>query len=274
MMRTLLSALILSALSSAAVAHDPSSATYIANEGVLVTSGETKVMFDPLFREGFGTYLTVPDDTHTKMMNGEAPFDGVDAVFISHAHGDHFAAKDVAAYLDAQPEVTLFAPQQAIDRLMLAADPKSGIAGRVVAFDLAAGDAVQNETRGDITAEAVRIPHAGWPAPRRASVQNIVFRVTLNEDVTVMHMGDADVNMAHYRPHAAHWQARGTDTAFPPYWMLTAPGGSQILEYMNVESSVGTHVPIKVPSDLKNSGKDYFSVPGETRVIGGGHAHD
>lgn len=273
MRRTLFSALMFSALSSAAFAHD-SEARYIANEGVLVTSGETKIMFDPLFSEGFGTYLTVPAETRAKMMAGQVPFDGVDAVFISHAHGDHFAAKDVAAYLDAQPGVMLFAPQQAIDRLMLAADPKSGIADRVVAFDLAAGDAAQNETRGDITAEAVRIPHAGWPAPRRASVQNIVFRVTLNADVTVMHMGDADVNIVHYRPHAAHWQARGTDTAFPPYWMLTAPGGSQILEYMNVESSVGTHVPIKVPSDLKNSGKDYFSVPGETRLIGGGHAHD
>jgi len=267
MKRTLFSALIISVLSSAAMAHDPA-AHYIANEGVLVTNGDTKIMFDPLFDEGFGIYQIVPVETRAKMMKGEGPFDGIDAVFISHAHGDHFAAKDMAAYLEAQPDVHLFAPQQAVDRLMLALASDADIAGRIHAFKLEEGDSAITKSIEGITAEAVRIAHSG----NRPTIENTVFRVTLNDDITVMHMGDANANIHTYRPHQDHWNAKETHMAFPPYWLLTNARGLQIIDYMNIDQTVGTHVPINVPRDLKRSGADYFSKPGETRVIG--HEHE
>jgi len=37
---------------------------------------------------------------------------------------------------------------------------------------------------------------------------------------------------------------------------------------MNIDKSIGVHVPLEVPQDLKDSGQDYFSVSGETREIG------
>ena len=36
-------------------------AHYLANAGVLITNGETKVVFDPLFRNDFGTYQLLPE---------------------------------------------------------------------------------------------------------------------------------------------------------------------------------------------------------------------
>lgn len=103
--------------------------------------------------------------------------------------------------------------------------------------------------------------------PRRAMVQNMVFRVTLGDGPTVMHMGDADPRAQHYVPFDNHWQAQITDLGLPPYWFLTSPGGPQILKNINVVKSVGTHVPLQVPEDLENSGADYFSISGESRVI-------
>ena len=47
---------------------------------------------------------------------------------------------------------------------------------------------------GPLLVEAVRIPHSGWP-DHRADVENIVFRVTLDKETTVMHFGDADVDL-------------------------------------------------------------------------------
>ena len=84
-----------------------------------------------------------------------------------------------------------------------------------------------------------------------------------------MHMGDADPRRQHFIPHKDHWAEQRTDTAFPPYWFLTSMQGRNILsDDMNVAKSIGIHVPIKVPEDLKKSGQDYFSVSGETREIG------
>ena len=82
-------------------------------------------------------------------------------------------------------------------------------------------------------------------------------------------MGDADPRRQHFIPHKEHWAAKRTDTAFPPYWFLTSLQGRNILsDDMNVAKSTGVHVPLKIPTDLKESGQDYFSKPGETREIG------
>jgi len=91
----------------------------------------------------------------------------------------------------------------------------------------------------------------------------------LGDGATVMHMGDADPRRQHFIPHKAHWAEKRTDSAFPPYWFLTSSQGRNILsDDMNVANSIGIHVPLKVPADLKESGQDYFSVGGETREIG------
>jgi len=244
-------------------------ARYIANEGVLISQGDTKIMFDPLPLSGFGTYSDVPQSTQRKIMAGEGAYAGVDAVFISHAHRDHFSAKNMMAYMATHRDVRLVAPQQALDAMQAHSDWDESLLPRITAINLEAGDAPKSITLENIHATAVRIPHAGWPAPARAAVQNIVFRVTLDEKATVMHMGDADPNPVHFDAHTDHWQNTRTDTAFPPYWFFLSENGQAILSNdINADKAIGTHVPIKVPQKLKDSGADYFSVFEETRKVG------
>ena len=52
------------------------SAQYLANEGLMVVHGETKVVFDPLFRNGYGQYQLLPKPMEEALFAGEAPFDG------------------------------------------------------------------------------------------------------------------------------------------------------------------------------------------------------
>jgi len=82
-MKAFILASILTCLSGAAFAHGPSStAHYIANEAILVSHGETKVMFDPLPLSGFGVYPETPKADIAQMMKGEGPYAGMTAVFI------------------------------------------------------------------------------------------------------------------------------------------------------------------------------------------------
>ena len=114
--------------------------------------------------------------------------------------------------------------------------------------------------------EAVRIAHAG--GPDRREIENIAYRVRLPDDGVVMHLGDADPAPVHYADYAAHWGARATDVAFPPYWFFAAPQGQAFLtEQLNARHSVGVHVPVEIPAALTNSGADFFSKPGEERTI-------
>ena len=155
-------------------------AFYMANEAVMVTDGDTKVLFDPLYPESYGQYLLVPEAMREALFAGYEPFDGVDAIFVSHFHGDHFSAEDMLRLLIAQPDIILYAPQQAVLAMRSIADPEQELVfDRVNGVDLEYQDAPVILSMDKLKVEAVRIPHSGWPTGR-LNVQNIVWRVTLN----------------------------------------------------------------------------------------------
>jgi L-ascorbate metabolism protein UlaG (beta-lactamase superfamily) len=245
------------------------SAQYLGNEAVLITTDQHKLLFDPFFHKTFGIYQAVPDSIRQSMMDGKAPYNNVDFMFISHAHDDHFSAQDVLTYLTQHKHVKLFAPRQAVNQLT-SLKPDKTIKDRLFSISLLPETIAWKKTIDNTLIEAVRIPHAGWPA--RADVENLVFRVTDNSSdnkkVTVMHMGDADPNPKHFLTHKNHWQKRKTSTAFPPYWFMLSREGQYILNnIINSHHNVGIHVPVKVPENLKQSGYDYFSKPGEQQEI-------
>ena len=267
----LLSALLTPAMTTAA--DENARATYLANEGVLIARGETKILFDPLFDNAFGQYQLLPRDMEKKLLAGDAPFDGVDAVFVSHAHGDHFSSALMLAYLRAQTGVTLYAPMQAVTALRRdSEDGDSGIFDRVIGLAIEVGDpAVEFEQNG-ISINAVRIPHSGWPN-RMTDIENLAFRVTLDEELTVVHLGDADPSLDHFRRQSDYWRRRQTDLALPPYWFFLSDEGEAVLaDEIRPGLAVGVHVPEQMPDDPADrpaevQGYDLFTEPGEYREI-------
>lgn len=248
-------------------AHD-ASATYVANEAVLVINGDKKVLFDPFFHKAFGIYQLVPQSTKQAIFAGKTPFDNITAIVISHAHADHFAADDVLRYLKDYPNTKLVGPSQAINELR-ALKGAQLVEDQLKGIHLGFNDAPKSVEVAGLLIEAVRIPHAGWP--NRADIENMVFRVTLQDPklpLTVMHMGDADPDYDHYLPYKEHWQARKTHTNFPPYWFYYSLEGKDIIDsLLNTQHSIGVHVPVKVPKELIDTGEDFFSKPGESRIL-------
>lgn len=240
-------------------------ARYLANAGVMVVAGQKKVLFDPFFATNFGIYQVVPEGERRAVMSGEPPYNNISAVFISHAHADHFDASAVTTYLQRHPAVRLFAPQQAVSKMALDETPQT-LQERVTGIRLSFGDNAWLRAEKGLALDAVRIPHAGWPG--RAEIENLLFRVSFSDQTTVIHLGDADVDINHYLPYRAHWQSKVTHWAFPPYWFYYSMEGRDILsEVIKAQHSTGMHVPITVPGFLKRESHDYFHQSGETRVI-------
>src|SRR5262245_28867439 len=91
--------------------------TFLANEGVMLSSGRQKVLIAALFLK-YGPEYTVPDDsTQVSLQRARPPFDSVDVVLVTHRHGDHFHPVPIAAQLRANPRATLLTSQQVIDSL-------------------------------------------------------------------------------------------------------------------------------------------------------------
>lgn len=251
-------------------AQSTSRIQYLANEGVMVTHEQTKILIDPLFNNSYGQYQMVPDDVRAAMFAGDPPFERVDGAFVSHFHGDHFSAEDMLRLLRAQTGMRLYAPAQAVLALReLSGTDDAGIFDRVVGLDLEYGDApVRIETDG-LLIEAVHIPHSGWPTAR-TDVQNLAYRITLNDNSTVLHMGDADARVVHFAADEEYWEERTIDMALPPYWFFGSDDGLEILEdRMDVRHAIGIHVPdnfsnpANIPEELL--GVELFTLPGEGR---------
>ena len=253
--------------------QDEPEAFYLANEGVMVTDGDTKILFDPLFPDSYGQYLLVPEAIKAALFAGEAPFVDVDAIFVSHYHGDHFSPDQVLALMKAQPQIQLYAPAQAVIAMRTEATAEEAMVfERVNSVSLEYKDTPVTLNMQNLLVEAVRIPHSGWPTGR-LDVENIVWRVTINDGTTVLHMGDADPNDVHFASDAAYWNRNTPNMAFPPYWFFSSNSGRQILQdRIKTGSSVGIHVPYTIPSDpirrpRELRGADIFTQSGETRTI-------
>jgi len=254
----------------ASTAFGQSDIRYLANEGVMVTHGDTKILFDPLYQNSYDTYQMVPDEVRNAIFAGDAPYDGVDAVFVSHHHGDHFSAEDMLRLLKSQTDTRLYAPAQAVAaiRQITSADDEV-IFERVVGLDLEYGDTPVSIDANQLTVEAAYIPHSGWPTAR-TDVQNIAFRITLEGQRTVLHMGDADARMVHFNAEEDYWQDRNVDLALPPYWFFGSEAGLEILnDQIGVTRSIGIHVPANfsdvanIPDELRSF--EIFTQPGEER---------
>ena len=263
--------MILVGACATAAAQETSTVRYLANEGVMVSHGETKILFDPIFHYGPDTYQRLPERMRDAIMAGESPYDGVDAVFVSHYHADHFSASGLIELLVARDDIRLYAPIQAVSEMrQLASAENVSVFERTTNFDLDYGDAPVFVRAGGLLVEAVHVPHSGWPTAR-TDVQNIVFRVTLEDTSTVVHLGDADARIVHFEQDESFWTERIVDLALPPYWFLLSDDGREILEdRIYARHSIGIHVPAEfardrsaIPEEL--IGEDIFTQPGEGR---------
>ncbi|MBW0144038.1 MBL fold metallo-hydrolase [Sphingomicrobium clamense] len=257
-----------------APAHDPEpgKATAIRNEGVIVEADGRKILFDPIYDNHFEMYHEVPEALSKAIANGNAPYDGVDAVFVTHAHGDHFSPSGLVARLAAQPYVRLFVPAQAVAAMRADANWQDAFEARVEGIDAGFGE-MATYALGETRVQALGVPHAGWPA-RHRDLQHYVYRIDVTESARVMHLGDASHDDQLYEPHAETLASDRTGIAFVPYWMLLDEGGRAMIEgRLNAEHVVGIHVPTDVPAELRASGEDFFSILGETRDIPDTHAH-
>ncbi len=274
-MKRVTQCVILVAFCATAAAQETTSVQYLANEGVMIVNGDTKILFDPLFDSNYRRYRSVPPKMRDAIFAGQAPYDGVDAVFISHSHGDHFSASDVVRLLRERRQIRLYAPAQAVAEMRQIATPDDeAIFERVTTFDLEYGDAPVFVRQDGLLIEALCIPHAGWPTAR-TDVQNIIFRVTLEDTSTVLHLGDSDARIVHFEQDEAYWDERQVDLALPPYWFFVSEDGREILDdRVHARNSIGIHVPVQFSEDPSSMpgellGENLFNQPGEGRRFTG-----
>ncbi|WP_185960242.1 MBL fold metallo-hydrolase [Erythrobacter insulae] len=262
-------------LDDKAAMQSQTGATAILNAGVMTELGAAdqpvKFLFDPLYDDHYGTFQPMDQALINRIVEGQAPYDNVDAVFVSHAHGDHFSPAAFNRMMAAQSELKLIAPKQAIEQMRGDQGWDPVFAVRITEIALENGEQAAAFEISGARVEAFRSPHTGWP-DNHSDVHNITYRISaLVGDASyqrVMHFGDADPSRKHYAAHGEFLSSARTGLAIVPYWHFgTANPGSLIDQTFNAERAVGMHVPVSVPGWLGKTDRAYFTEEGQVAAI-------
>jgi L-ascorbate metabolism protein UlaG (beta-lactamase superfamily) len=220
----------------------PLTLTYVANMGVLVCSGETKVLIDALFDKPNPDYRAPAPEVLEKIMTGAPPFDGVDLVLVTHNHPDHFDADLVVRYLETFAEPLLVAPADALEAMRQAAADWPRIEPRVVSLDLKVGEKIKKDLKR-IPLAASRTLHSGdLDAP-----MNLMYLFEL-DGRRVWHEGDSNGKPEVFRGFGLG--RTPVDLAVVHYWFPLEPNCARFLqEELKVDHIALGHLPIRLEGD-------------------------
>lgn len=205
--------LLVAALLAAGPAAAQVEVTFLANEGFLLSAGETRVLVDALFGDGIAGYPAVPEEIRRDLEGGAGRFAGVDLVLASHHHGDHFDPQAVARFLRAQPTARFVSTPQAVERLRQAA-PGDALAGRAEGIWPPEGERVSLELGDDLRLSILNLHHGRG---RRPEVQNLGFVIELG-GLRVLHIGDTEASAEEFR--AYDLDGVGIDVGLLPAWQV------------------------------------------------------
>ncbi len=224
----------------AARPRGPLTLTYIANEGVLISSGRHKILIDALFDKPHPDYRAPSPEALDGLMKGTPPSDGVDLLLVTHDHPDHFDAALAARYLAASAGTTLVAPSDAVASLRKAAAAEWGkIEPRVVSLDLKVGERAARDFKA-IPVTAFRTLHSG----DRESPMNLLFLLEI-DGWRVFHEGDSPSNV-----EAISGFGLGNtpiDLALVHYWFPLEPKAAKFLQEVLKPGHIALmHLPIRL----------------------------
>ena len=222
---------------TAAAAQDGVSITFLANEGVMLSSGTKKVLIDALF-EKYETGFALPaDSTRASLERAHPPFDAVDLILVTHRHGDHFHPVPLAAHMRANPRATLLTSRQVIDSLRGRLERTATSAPRFMARTTTAGTRRREVVNG-VVVELLGLPHGG--GRRHRAVEHLGYIVELGGR-RVLHVGDTDVSESVFAPFRL--DTARIDVALVPSWMVTSSEGRRVIQrWIRPRQVVAFHV--------------------------------
>jgi len=238
---------------------------YMANEGVLFSHGENSVIFDSFYSDSInGTYLLLEKDTQESVLAAKPPYQNIKLAFVSHVHGDHFSTEPTLEYLRTHSSVRLLAPGQVIDALTKAG--ADDVKRQLLRVEVSPGETPVDVPVKGFKIKVAAVPHIG---DKFKDVENLIFRVSIENSPTIAHLGDAAPEN-HWYPFLKDFFLP-VDVALVPLWFITMDEGKEIVsEYIYGSHVIGIHLP----SEARGLGKEYrdhyqndmFTDPGERRA--------
>jgi len=209
---------------------------YIANEGVLISTRDKRVLIDGLHRKYDDAYSYLPDTEREKIETAKPPFEKIDLILVSHYHGDHFHPESVGRYLQSDPKAILATSEQVAAEVAAKFRSFTGVKDRIIPITYSFKDRVIKNVAG-IDVEFLSVGHGSG---RHAAIQNLGHVFSLGGK-KFLHLGDAMPTVETFDHFDLEKQS--IDIAFLPFWFLTSADGRTIIrEHIKPKHIIAVHV--------------------------------
>ncbi|MDL2313879.1 MBL fold metallo-hydrolase [Desulfovibrio sp. OttesenSCG-928-C14] len=214
----------------------PTRIHYLSNAGIMVESGEKKVLIDALISHGHPVFNKYSPEIERRILSGEPPFDGVDLLLFTHYHLDHFDRHLAAQFCRNHPQVPVLSTGQAAKALRPLLPGWLMGEDHLHELNLEIGQAEKLELAG-LELTALALLHSGKEFARE---QNLAFILHLEKPVT--HTGDAVNNRNNFSALLAAGAGGGVFVAPFPY--ITLPlACKQFRNLLEPETLIAMHLP-------------------------------
>jgi L-ascorbate metabolism protein UlaG (beta-lactamase superfamily) len=232
-------------LLAAPAARSDLSVIMLANEGVLLDDGKTRIMIDGFVVEPYSIYGGLPPAAAAQFDRLEGDFGDIDAALASHRHHDHNQPEYACAFLLASTATRFYSGSQVIG--LMREKCRSFITSSPRIHEIAPTH--DRPELLQIGTAQIRVFPLSHGTRKYARIQNHGHLVEMG-GVTVLHLGDAAMDPADFI--RAGLDGVTIDLALVPFWYFQ-PGPGQALLHSRIKarSMIAVHIPPGEMSEIR-----------------------
>jgi L-ascorbate metabolism protein UlaG (beta-lactamase superfamily) len=219
--------------------------TKLANAGVVLTSGETRVMIDGMVVEPYSVYGSLPPEAIPSFNQALAEFANIDLALVSHRHHEHNQPEFACGFMQASHKTELYTSGQVIGLMREKCRQFMTTSPRVHEIDPQYGQ----PTVLEIADARVTIFPLSHGTRKNARIQNYGHLVEMG-GVSVLHIGDAAMMPEDFE--RAGLAQREVDVALIPFlYFQPGPGSDLVKRYLDATLKIAVHIPPGEVTEVK-----------------------
>jgi L-ascorbate metabolism protein UlaG (beta-lactamase superfamily) len=211
--------------------------TQLANEGVLLDDGATRVMIDGMVVERYSLYGGLPQAAAAAFERAEDPFHQVDLALASHRHHDHNQPLYACRFMQASTQTVLYSSPQVLGLMREKCRQFITTSPRVNEIN-PPYEAPYTIHQGSAAVTVFRLSHG---TRKYARIQNFGHLVEMG-GLKILHIGDAAMTAEDFA--RAGLDRETLDVVLIPYWFFQPGPGAEVVEkYLNATHQFAVHIP-------------------------------
>ena len=219
--------------------------TKLANAGVIVSNGETRVMIDGMVVEPYSVYGSLPPEAVPHFNQALAEFAGIDLALVSHRHHEHNQPDFACGFMQASHATELYTSAQVIGLMREKCREFMTTSPRVHEIDPQYGAPYVI----DFPEVKVTVFPLSHGTRKYARIQNFGHLVEMG-GVSVLHIGDAAKTPEDFE--RAGLGQRKVDVALIPFlFFRPGPGAELVRRFLDAPMKIAVHIPPAEVEDVK-----------------------